>query len=511
MSTDPPFERARAIADAVLFEGYALYPYRASSRKNQLRWQFGMLAPRTFSEAGGCEPWWMETECLVEAAEPVRLDGRVRFMQLRRRRVEAAAASENGERTSFRAVPSIDVEGRLLVPWDEGELREIDFSHALDPRADSGPGRTLHIDIPGDEETEIVRLASGAVAARVVQVRSPIQAVVRISVEPAASVPTGGVLFRMRLRVENLTRWAGTSAVREEVLGSCCVGAHLLLALSGGGFVSLLDPPPWATEAAASCHSVRSWPVLAGEPGRRDLVLCAPIILYDHPQVAPESPGDLFDATEIDEILTLRTMTLTDDEKRQARATDSRVAALIDRVDRIEDLARTATPGATAPDPLAQLHGTMRDRRDASGSDNAVGNSTGAIDVTHAADAIDVTHAADAIDVTRAADAIDFPHAVDATAITDAPGPTTLRIGAITLARGSRVRLRPGPRRADAQDMFLDGQTATVEAVMRDVEDHDCLAVLLENDPAADLLRLHGRYLYFYPEEVEPFREGEPA
>ena len=100
--------------------------------------------------------------------------------------------------------------------------------------------------------------------------------------------------------------------------------------MQDGEFVSLLEPPPEFQEAAAACSNVGTWPVLAGEPGQRDTVLSSPIILYDYPQIAPESPGDLFDGTEIDEILSLRILTLTDEEKsamrrsRRARAANSR-------------------------------------------------------------------------------------------------------------------------------------------------------------------------------------------
>jgi hypothetical protein len=72
------------------------------------------------------------------------------------------------------------------------------------------------------------------------------------------------------------------------------------------------------------------------------------------------------------------------------------------------------------------------------------------------------------------------------------------------VAAGSRVVLRPGARRADAQDMFLADRAALVEAVLIDVDDTTYLAVTLEDDPAADLQSAHGRFLYFSPDEVEP-------
>src|SRR5215471_14220163 len=107
-------ERARAVADAVLFEGYALYPYRPSSKKNVSRWQFGVVAPRSFAEDDGGDPWWMEAQCLIEGTGEPRVRGELRFLRLRRRQVLAPEP-----------VDSIEIEGRLLLSWDEGELHEV--------------------------------------------------------------------------------------------------------------------------------------------------------------------------------------------------------------------------------------------------------------------------------------------------------------------------------------------------------------------------------------------------
>ena len=88
--------------------------------------------------------------------------------------------------------------------------------------------------------------------------------------------------------------------------------------------------------------------MLAGRPGERDLLLISPIILYDHPEIAEQSEGALYDSTEIDEILTLRVMTMTDEEKAQARATDPLAAQIIDRCD------------SMSPEAMQQLHGVLR-------------------------------------------------------------------------------------------------------------------------------------------------------
>jgi hypothetical protein len=320
------FDRARKVADTVLYEGYVLYPYRASARKNQVRWQFGVAAPRQWSEAGGCEHWWMQSECLIEEPGAVRLAGKVRFLHAQQRRIEAATGG------AFRPVESLDVEGRLWTTWDEAVEREVDFAEAVS--ADAAE-RVVSFSFPAGRDVEGIRTAGGQLVGRCVRERWPVSGLIRISALQGAVSPPGGVgprAVKIRVRIENVTPWTEAAAPRDEIVRASFLGLHALLDVEGGAFVSLLDPPAWACDAVAGCVNVRSWPVLIGENGERDVVLASPIILYDYPEVAPESPGDLYDATEIDEILTLRTMTLTENEQRQARATDPRAAAIIDRV-----------------------------------------------------------------------------------------------------------------------------------------------------------------------------------
>jgi hydrogenase maturation protease len=104
-------------------------------------------------------------------------------------------------------------------------------------------------------------------------------------------------------------------------------------------------------ELVADCKNVGAWPVLVGEPGQRDTLLASPIILYDYPQIAPESVGDLFDGTEIDEILSLRIMTLTDEEKREIRESDDRARQILERTD------------AMPVEQFMKLHGAVRGLR----------------------------------------------------------------------------------------------------------------------------------------------------
>ena len=151
--------------------------------------------------------------------------------------------------------------------------------------------------------------------------------------------------------VSNTTTLGAGPVSRDDALLRSLVSTHAILGVERGAFVSLADPPESCREAAAVCRNVGAWPVLVGEEGRSDMMLSSPIILYDYPRVAPESAGDLFDGTEIDEILSLRIMTLTDAEKDQMASVDPRAGDL---------LARTE---ALARDQLMGLHGTFRGLR----------------------------------------------------------------------------------------------------------------------------------------------------
>ncbi|MDB4968868.1 MAG: hypothetical protein JWN44_4557 [Myxococcales bacterium] len=420
------FERARRIADAILYEGYVLYPYRASSRKNRYRWTFGVVAPRTWSEAGGCEPSSMTLECLVEARGPTlpRIEGRLRFLHVERREVEAAIGEGR-----FRAVESLTVGAQEHITWEEANERELPFTidvpcertRVLDERLEeSRQERTLH---DGD----------GALVGRVVRTQRALA--LTLTASAALTASTGHELWKLTIALENVTPFEDFAALREDAVVSSLVGAHLVLSVSDGAFVSLLDPPAEARAAAESCRNVGLFPVLAGEPGAKGLLLASPIVLYDHPQIAAESPGDTFDGTEIDELLALSTRSLTDDEKREARATDRRAAEVIDRAERLSDSA------------LLALHG-----KGGGGKTNASGQ-------------------------------------------------------ADTIGQGSRVRVRlgvaTGTRRTDAQDMFLDGRIGIVEEVREDLDGQTHLAVILDDDPAAELHRWYGRHLHFRPEELE--------
>jgi hypothetical protein len=310
-------EAVDQIVNAVLYEGYLLYPYRQSAVKNRVRWTFGGIHPRAYSvENGGSDAWQMQTQCLLRIEPGSRrsqagcqLSVEVRFLQLMERR---SAGSP---------------------PWQEASERRVS-APALDPFALETSPFTLPISFgPSIEEADRVSRETQAIEGSVrISTEKVTDEVVRLSVVIANHTPVPGGLGR------------------EAALMHSLVSANILLRVAGGSFVSQADPPSDLQEASAACRNLGTWPVLMGEPGAADTMLSSPILLEDYPRVAAESPGDLFDSTEIDEILSLRILTMTEEEKEEVRAGDERGRKVLER-----------TESLTAED-LMQMHGTIRSR-----------------------------------------------------------------------------------------------------------------------------------------------------
>jgi hydrogenase maturation protease len=259
--TDP----VRTIADAVLYEGYLLWPYRGTALKNQRRWTFGGVYPEAHSRAHPDDRSLMRTECVLDGATADDVDVTVRFLQV----------VQVGER-------------------EEAIEREL------------GPGA---FEIPASDSWEAL---SGA-------------------------IDVHGDGNRIVVEITNRTPWAGGS--REDALRRTFCSTHTILRTRRGRFVS-------ATEAAG-CENIGTWPVLIGDD---TTMLSSPIILEDHPQIAPESPGDLYDGGEIDGLLTLSIMSLTDAEKEEIRAGDPRARAILERTESLTE------------EQLLRLHGFRMSR-----------------------------------------------------------------------------------------------------------------------------------------------------
>jgi hypothetical protein len=305
------------IARAVLYEGYLLYPYRKSSLKNCRPSPFGALVPKAYSLANGdIEPWSMQTEFLIRGDERATLQGLVRFL-----RSDGREAIEHEI-----VIPEIRV--RDLCPGTTQVANDKTMAH--------GVGRRLSA-----EQIERAPICSGSPTRQ----RGPSLAYASgFHCEIADTAVVRDALFKVRLRIENLT------PIQDDIAAHTMLSTHAVLATSGGRFLSLIDPPSDARAAAETCQNRGVWPVLVGDRDRHDMILAAPIILYDFPQIAPESPGDLYDASEIDELLSLRILTLTDAEKHAMKA-DARTRDLLERTEKLAD------------DQFRGLHGAMRELR----------------------------------------------------------------------------------------------------------------------------------------------------
>jgi hypothetical protein len=311
VSADP----VREIADAVLYEGYVLWPYTRSALKNQQRFTFGGVYPEGWPE----DRSERLTECLLEAPRGVRAEARVRFLQVMRRQLLDSAGAP---------VDELMVDGDRHLTWDEATEREL---------ALPVPGR-VPIEIAAGERVD--ELGEGSVRRSWQGLRGVVE---------ATTTELRRGLQRLSLRIANTWRWDGED--RAGTLERTFCSTHAVLRTETGGFVSATDPPAELREAAASCRNDGAWPVLVGEPGDRRTMLAAPIILEDYPRVAPESPGDLFDSAEIDQLLSVTVLALTEREKAEMRATDPRVREILERTESMS--------GAD----LMKLHGTIRELR----------------------------------------------------------------------------------------------------------------------------------------------------
>jgi hypothetical protein len=279
-------DQVEKIANAVLYEGYMLYPYRPSSVKNRQRFNFGVLHP------SGYDVSRMRAECIVLGDSSTTVDVKMRCLQLAER-----------------------------DKWQEGHEREVtaagftlgQVSTHLHPFLfDGGAGAE---NIRGELELQYAQLSAG--------------------------------VYKFAVETRNCVL-SNTAWTRDQALLRSLISVHTILHVSGGQFVSLLDPPEVLRQAASACGNVGTWPVLVGEEGQTDTLLSAPIILYDYPQIAPESPGDLFDGTEIDEILALRILTMTEAEKSEVRNSDDRARQILERTEMLP------------PEHFQKLHGALR-------------------------------------------------------------------------------------------------------------------------------------------------------
>jgi hypothetical protein len=441
------------IVEAVLYEGYILYPYRASSAKNKQRFTFGRVYPEAYSHAQqDAEPCMMQTECLVApAGADAILNVGLRFLHPIWRGVGRLPAMQQvpagSGKVALEIVPELEVDGKIYQSWQEAVEREVRAPGVGIERLQKEI-LTFPFSFPASVDIEPIANRKGETVAVYSRRGEFLQGFVELSAESV-----GAGVVKVRVRIQNQTPLDENLNDQDAILMRTFASAHTILHVEKGEFLSLMDPPAEHKGAAAVCKNIGTWPVLVGDEarGERDAMLSSPIILYDYPKVAPESPGNMFDATEIDEILTLRVLTLTDAEKREMRQVDGLARHLLERT---ESLTRKQMLG---------LHGTFRD--------------------------------------TTPFDSQIFGRQERLEGVT---------VNGIFLRPGDRVKIHPKGR-ADVMDIALDGKVGIIEAIEQDAEGKVHLPLVVEDDPGRDLglMRQPGHRFFYTLDEVEPLPKGE--
>ena len=449
--SESPVDR---IVRAVLYEGYILYPYRPSAAKNRQRFTFGRVYPQAYSEAqNGAEPCAMQTQVLVQhtTETPPTLRIRVSFLHPTARTVGRFAEPLTAlpDEPTYERVRALRIGERMYQTWQEAveqtvALRPLDLSDVIE--------ETFSFSFPASRLFELILDDAGQIVGGLIREQQALEGGVRVAAETVDETTR-----RVTVRIENRTPMPDAMPEDDEaVVMRTLASAHTILTVEDGVFLSLLEPPDAYAEAAAACVNTGTWPVLVGENGETGTMLSSPIILYDYPELAPESPGDFFDGLEMDEMLTLRILTMTDAEKDEMRQADEVGRHLLQRTE------------AMSGEQRMNLHGAIREMRPArasAGGDGETepwdffGNSTRVERVT---------------------------------------------VNGTSYETGARVCIRPKSR-ADIMDMALEGRLAEIEAIEQDFEGRIHLALILHDDPGADLGRMRqpGHRFFFAPDDVE--------
>jgi hypothetical protein len=383
---------------SLLYEGYALYPYTPGV-KNATPTPFGIVYPPAYAEAQPAAFSMLRLEGVVAGGPEVELRGTVLFLQ----------AGGDDHRAEERR---LELEPTRLAELSRNPVR-----------------REFAFELEGGGELR------GRIAMR--------------------AEPIAPELVHVRLCVHNETEMAdAASASRGDALRHSLISTHPLLEVGGGAFISPLERQGPAGAASAASEPINTFPVLVGD--QDDALLGAAIVLPDHPELAPESLGNLFDNTEIEEALLLHVHALSDQEREEIGGQDPAVREMIDRA------------AATTGDQIMSLHGRL-------------------------------TYTEPSEEVSAATTSPPAPPP----GLDEIKGEREVATNGSMVRLGDKIVLRPGTD-GDVYDKILDGRTATVERIYRGYDERVYLGVTVDDDPGQDLLRETGRYLFFFADEVEP-------
>lgn len=458
------------LAQSLLYEGYALYPYTSTNAKNATPTPFGIVYPPAYAERLPTLYDCLQIECVVEYEPDATLEGTILFL-----------------------VPS-------GVEYRAAEQRLV---------IDHTPVGFLANE-PGVAGMELVPDEEG---------RGGLKAEAKLSAEVLAPGEA-----RVTLRVDNLTDIDAEVARqwdRPEALVHSLISTHAFMKIKGGKFVSPLEN---RDERVAACKQINSWPVLATEED--DAVLGAAIMLPEHPRIAPESKINFFDNTEIEEALVLHAQTLPDemldDIKNQDPAVQDMIACarnvsneeLLRMHGRLEmaEEGKEQLKSAPRKDPLRRFESQFQAEPPTPPGDLPDFPEFQSIPPEYEGNLPTEPRPASVGLKPMEPERFDDRHQHEPPKVPagyeDAPGLEEVDIDGRHFKRGDRVVLRLlRDARQDAIDHLLSGKTATIERILTDYDGTVHFGVTIDGDPGQQLLRETNRFMYFFAHEVEVLPE----
>jgi len=332
----PP--RLEDLTRALLYEGYALFPYHRAAVKNTKPVPFGAVYPEAYRAHHPEAPSLIQTECLVVGAgEDLAVQASVRFLQL-----QTIELQEWTEAAGLRVVESLAAGAETHQSGWQGVEREV-RPQSLALWRCAADWTACRIEFPERRQSRLLHDARRQIIGRRLARTADLTGRVTVAYSPVEGRED---CYQVAVRIHNATPVPDAATLsRDEIARHAFLSTHTLLTVTGGEFRSVLEPEPEWETVAAQCRNVGTWPVLLD--GDQTTLLSSPIILHDYPELAPQSQGDLFDGSEIEEALLLHLAAMSDAEKKTLATADDRLRAMLERVSQV------------TPQEILNLHGVL--------------------------------------------------------------------------------------------------------------------------------------------------------
>ncbi|KAA9038578.1 hypothetical protein FW778_13550 [Ginsengibacter hankyongi] len=333
------------LTHTLLYEGYSLYPYYRSAVKNQKPIPFGVIFPKDYNAYHEHSHSKMQSQSIITGDNDLTVSVTVRFLHLRKTELFQKANNEK-DNEDYIPVSNLDINGKFYNSgWQTVERKITTGDIGLTQLAKGGI--SIPIEFDNMNEGELILNEKNVVVAKSVSSISEITGSILISAE---SIIESTDSFRITVVVTNTTGLENANTIsRDEAIMQSFLSTHIILQTLQGEFISQQDTPVKWTTATAGCTNINTWPIVIDKSNTT--LLSSPIILYDHPEINPQSSGDLFDSTEIEEALLLHVNLLTEEDRNRIGTEDEKMNAMLKKVN-----------GLT-PEDLHQYHSMLKENK----------------------------------------------------------------------------------------------------------------------------------------------------